>query len=113
MLNTCFLVVLTDCFKESIPIKGFTCAIFDEFDVKFGDITIIVPDAAFDSFKANTKWAKFNLVKASEAGIEGVEIDSNNAPAVYYNLQGVKVANPENGVFIKVQGGKVSKVLVK
>ena len=88
-------------------------AIFDEFDVKFGDITIIVPDAAFDSFKANTKWAKFNLVKASEAGIEGVEIDSNNAPAVYYNLQGVKVANPENGVFIKVQGGKVSKVLVK
>jgi hypothetical protein len=88
-------------------------AIFDEFDVKFGDITIIVPDAAFDSFKANTKWAKFNLVKASEAGIEGVEIDSNNAPAVYYNLQGVKVANPENGVFIKVQGNKASKVLVK
>ena len=88
-------------------------AILDEFDVKFSDITIIVPDAAFDSFKANTKWAKFNLVKVSDAGVDGVEIDENNAPAVYYNLQGVEVANPENGVFIKVQGGKTSKVLVK
>ncbi len=88
-------------------------SIFDEFDVNFGDITIIVPDAAFDSFKANTKWAKFNLVKASDAGVDGVEIDENNTPAVYYNLQGVKVVNPENGVFIKVQGNKASKVLVK
>ena len=80
--------------------------------MKFGDITIIVPDAAFDSFKANTKWAKFNLVKASDAGVEGVEVD-DNAPAVYYNLQGVEVAEPSNGIFIKVQGNKVSKVLVK
>ena len=87
-------------------------SILDEFDVKFADITIIVPDAAFDAFKANAKWAKFNLVKASEAGVENIEID-NNAPAVYYNLQGVKVANPENGVYIKVQGNKASKVLVK
>ena len=31
----------------------------------------------------------------------------------YFNLQGVKVVNPENGVFIRVQGGKASKVLVK
>ena len=28
-------------------------------------------------------------------------------------LQGVEVANPENGVFIKVQGSKASKVIVK
>ncbi|MBE6319114.1 MAG: hypothetical protein E7081_09115 [Bacteroidales bacterium] len=45
-------------------------------------------------------------------GIEGVEVEEN-AEAVYYNLQGVKVANPANGAFIKVQGGKASKVLVK
>ena len=42
-------------------------------------------------------------------GIEAVEA----VEAVYYNLQGVKVANPENGIFIKVQGNKASKVLVK
>jgi len=31
----------------------------------------------------------------------------------YYNLQGVKVANPANGVFIRVANGKATKVLVK
>ena len=46
------------------------------------------------------------------SGIEGVEVEEN-APAVYYNLQGVQVANPEAGIYIKVQGGKASKVLVR
>lgn len=30
---------------------------------------------------------------------------------VYYNLQGVRVANPENGIFIRVQNGKTTKVV--
>ncbi|MBQ7854772.1 MAG: SusF/SusE family outer membrane protein [Muribaculaceae bacterium] len=54
-----------------------------------------------------------NTITIKEAsGVEGIETEEN-APAVYYNLQGVKVANPENGVYIKVQGNKASKVLVK
>lgn len=48
----------------------------------------------------------------SSAGVNEVVVDEN-APVVFYNLQGVRVANPENGVFIRVQGNKVSKVLVK
>lgn len=47
------------------------------------------------------------------AGVEGVVVDDVNAPIEYYNLQGVKVARPSNGIFIKVQGSKVSKVIVK
>ncbi len=43
-------------------------------------------------------------------GVDGVAVDNNNAPVVYYNLQGVQVANPENGMYIKVQGNKVEKV---
>lgn len=44
--------------------------------------------------------------------IGGVEhiIMTEQGEAIYYNLQGVKVANPDKGVFIKVQGGKASKV---
>lgn len=45
-------------------------------------------------------------------GVEGIEAEENVAP-VYYNLQGVRVANPENGIFIMVKGGKSSKVLIK
>ena len=53
-----------------------------------------------------------NTITISEStAIEGIEVEASEA--VYYNLQGVKVANPENGVFIKVQGNKASKVLVK
>lgn len=45
-------------------------------------------------------------------GIEDVTVDEN-APVEYYNLQGIRVANPENGIFIRRQGNKTSKVLVK
>lgn len=36
-----------------------------------------------------------------------------DAPVEYYNLQGVRVANPENGLFIVKQGNKVSKKIFK
>ena len=44
-------------------------------------------------------------------GIEGINAENGNA--VYYNLQGVKVQNPKNGLFIKVVDGKAAKVLVR
>ena len=45
-------------------------------------------------------------------GVEGITID-NNGTDVYYNLQGVKVDKPSNGVFIKVNGEKATKVYMK
>ena len=44
------------------------------------------------------------------AGVEGIVAD-NNAPVEYFNLQGVRVANPENGVYIRRQGANVTKVV--
>lgn len=46
------------------------------------------------------------------SGVADVEIDENVAP-VYYNLQGVQVAQPENGLYIVVKGGKAVKTLAK
>ena len=48
--------------------------------------------------------------KLDPSGIADVELD-NNAPVEYFNLQGVRVANPENGLFIMRQGDKVVKVI--
>lgn len=45
-------------------------------------------------------------------GVENINADAN-APVEYYNLQGVRVANPENGLYIRRQGNKATKVLVK
>ena len=38
---------------------------------------------------------------------------NENAPVEYYNLQGVKVAQPQNGIFIRKQGNKTSKIVVR
>lgn len=51
------------------------------------------------------------LYSDTPTAIESVAADAN-APVEYYNLQGVKVANPENGIFIKKQGAKATKVIL-
>lgn len=49
---------------------------------------------------------------AKPAGI--ADIDAEDAEAVYYNLQGIRVANPEKGrIYIRVAGSSSQKVLVK
>lgn len=40
------------------------------------------------------------------------ELVAKNAPVEYYNLLGVKVTNPEKGIFIKKQGNKATKVIL-
>lgn len=45
-------------------------------------------------------------------GVAVIGADDNAAP-VYYNLQGVRVAEPENGIYIMVKGGKSQKVFVR
>ncbi len=48
--------------------------------------------------------------------VEGIEIDvpaSENAAPVYYNLQGVKVENPANGLYIVKRGNKVTKEIIR
>lgn len=47
-------------------------------------------------------------------GVEGVEADADiNAPVEYFNLQGQPVANPANGIYIRRQGSKVAKVIIR
>lgn len=48
--------------------------------------------------------------KLDTSGVEGIEIDAN-APVEYYNLQGVRVEKPANGLYIMRQGDKVVKVI--
>ena len=46
-----------------------------------------------------------------ESGVD--EITVAEGEAQYYNMQGVRVANPENGMFIRIQNGKAQKVVIK
>ena len=61
-----------------------------------------------------TKAASKYTFNTENVGINKIAIDNDaNAPVEYYNLQGVKVENPSNGIYIKVQGEKAEKVYIK
>lgn len=46
-------------------------------------------------------------------GVSDITVDDANAPVLYYNLQGVRVDNPQNGLYIRVQGKKATKVAIR
>lgn len=52
------------------------------------------------------------FAKNSEGGIEGIGMDET-APAEYFTLQGVRVANPTEGLYIVRRGAKAQKVIIR
>ena len=49
----------------------------------------------------------------ADAGVRDIIADTDkNAPVEFYNLQGVRVANPENGLYIRRQGNRSTKILI-
>lgn len=60
------------------------------------------------------RWSNLTVTQTMDAdGVDSISKDEVDAPAVYFNLQGVQVANPSNGIFIKKQGDKATKVVIK
>lgn len=52
--------------------------------------------------------------KAEISGINDIIVDSSDRSAVYYDLRGVRVDNPERGqIYIRLSGNKASKVILK
>lgn len=68
-----------------------------------------LPRAEAFTTKAASKYA-FNVVAA---GVENINAADEDATPVYYNLQGVQVENPENGIYIVKRGNKVTKEYVR
>lgn len=46
------------------------------------------------------------------SGVEGVVADDENAPVEYFNLQGMRVAADQPGIYIRRQGSNVEKVSI-
>lgn len=57
------------------------------------------------------KWEIKNLTVTGETGIAAVDVEEGEA--VYFNLQGMRVLNPENGLYIERRGNKARKVLIR
>lgn len=56
--------------------------------------------------------SKVTIGQLGQSAIETVTFDSE-APVEYFNLNGVKVETPSNGIFIRRQGSQVTKVVVR
>ena len=54
-----------------------------------------------------------SYASAGTTGINDINVDNANAPVEYFNLQGIRVENPANGLYIRRQGNKVEKIYVK
>lgn len=80
-------------------------------DIATGDLSwSIEPDTYKMVF--DYKQLTLTISKAQTGEVGSVEIiGSDETEAVYFNLQGVQVKNPENGIFIKVVGNKAVKVV--
>lgn len=87
----------------NIPFE--TVALADESAAN--TLTIKSTDAPVDVYSLKINY------EPTSTGVNDIIADDANAPVEYYNLQGVRVANPESGLYIRVQGKKATKVLVK
>lgn len=87
-----------------------------------GSVTMVFPITASDITAINDKSELIintdsNILSVyipdEESGINAIEAADSDAPVEYFNLQGIRVENPENGIFVRRQGSKVSKVVIR
>lgn len=57
--------------------------------------------------------AMLKFTAGDSAGIDDIAVEDAQVAPVYYNLQGVEVANPENGIYVVRRGNKVTKEVVR
>ncbi len=84
-----------------------------------GDATWTAPEGEpistleFSNSAGTATFNKMTVYVVDMSGVEGVVAENADAEVEYFNLQGVKVVNPENGLYIRRQGGKVEKVVIR
>ena len=81
-------------------------------NVTYANAYLYVPEEATDDYKVDDVWSKFSKQSVT-TGIEAIETDAIDADAEYYNLQGVRIVNPTSGIYIRRQGTKIDKVIIK
>lgn len=104
-LDGCSGLESLECLAIVPPTAGMWA--FDDINT---EIPVYVPESSIESYKEAEEWKDFTNFLPAVTGIEGVEMQA--APAEYYNLQGIRVAEPKEGaIYILRQGNKTSKVI--
>ncbi len=96
---------------------GASAPMFNQFNLTFTPEEGATYDATgfIGAYKGTYQFQPIEIVKNIPTAIDEIGADVVEGEAEYFNLQGVKI-NPENatpGLYIRRQGGKVAKVVVK
>lgn len=72
-------------------------------------------EEVFFTVEKTSNISKLTVELTSSTGIDDITADDNNAPVEYYNLQGmrVKADNLTPGLYIRRQGNKTTKIIVR
>lgn len=122
----------SDCGLYNIPWKDLTYLrsecdepplISDSFTTEqYTSMNVYVPKGLLEKYKKADIWRNFWNLKEYDpnSGIEGIVVEEQsdpNAPIEIYNLSGVKVGDTQEGLqpglYIKRQGNKTEKIMIK
>lgn len=54
-----------------------------------------------------------SFINVTTVGIDNVNVEDGDAPVEYFNLQGIRVAEPKAGIYIRRQGNNATKVYIR
>lgn len=111
-----YKVVYTDTADEVVDFDAITAT-----EAQTAPVSFTIPDDAAQKHMRLWAQATADGFEASEpfittayvdfpTGVIGIEAEESEAE--YYTLQGVRVANPEKGIYVRVANGKAAKVVL-
>lgn len=101
------------CLLTTIPMADFS-ADGTKSGICTGDVLLANTDDMMGVYFITSTYLNFGGVAfpALKSAISEINTDCQ-APVEYYNLQGVRIASPQSGLYIRRQGDKAEKVFVK
>lgn len=79
----------------------------------YANARLLIPIEAEKSYTSANVWSLFKNIGNTTA-VDDIDIDiTDNYTVEYYNLNGIKVANPTPGIYICRKNGVTSKVVIK
>lgn len=92
---------------EPMPLDG------EDEPVEVQPVTVVIMPGVGERYnEAGTAGYAFISSVKYDSSTAVKTIEAADGEAVYFNLQGVRVANPEKGAYVKVQNGKAAKVML-
>lgn len=70
-------------------------------------------DDSDKDFKPVSLYFFSDYINVDPAGVAAIQPDGSDAPTEYFDLQGVRVSNPERGIFIRRHGTSSEKVYIE